>query len=359
MKSKKRILILVPDLKKPGGVANFYSTLKPFWGKSVIYFTRGARLNSGTLKKLLTSVTDVLYFIVKIISFRPSLIIVNSSFGLIGFVRDSVFIAICRLLNKDFIVFFRGWDGKFEKKINKGLMKKVFNNSFLKAKKIIVLARDFENVLKQQGYNGKIFIETTSVDNSLLQNFNIEDSITRKTSKSAKNVLFLSRMEKSKGIYEAINTVQLLNDEGYKITLSVAGDGSILEEVKSYVEKNDLHFISFLGYVKTEEKVNAFSNADYYIFPSIHSEGMPNSVLEAMSFGLPLLVNKIGGIPDFFTPEMGIMTNVPNPREYSDYLLSLLNNQKDYDKISRFNHNYAIQNFLASNVSKRILEIAT
>ena len=91
-----------------------------------------------------------------------------------------------------------------------------------------------------------------------------------------------------------------------------------MTEVESYINQNKIEDVEMVGFVQGEAKSQAFHNADIYLFPSSHGEGMPNSVLEAMGCGLPVITTANAGLKDFFKhEEMGLILDDINSEELS------------------------------------------
>lgn len=114
-------------------------------------------------------------------------------------------------------------------------------------------------------------------------------------------MLFLGRLGKRKGIYDLMDV--LVNHrtefEG-KIKFLFGGDGDV-EQVKEIIKKNGLENIAeYQGWVNGEKKEHLLNMADTYILPS-YNEGLPISVLEAMSYSLPIISTTVGGIPEVLT----------------------------------------------------------
>ena len=75
------------------------------------------------------------------------------------------------------------------------------------------------------------------------------------------------------------------------------GDGDV-EQVKEIIKQNGLENIAeFQGWVNGEKKEYLLNLADAFILPS-YNEGLPISVLEAMSYSLPVISTTGGGIPE-------------------------------------------------------------
>ena len=289
---------------------------------------------------------------------RPGykIVVLNPSLSASAFFRDLPYMLIALVLRRKRIVFFRGWHEKTVSKINRSLLiRLVFNLLYKPANAFIVLSDDFGIKLKQWGFKQPIYIETTVVDDRLIAAS--KELEQQKASKNKINILFLARVEKAKGIYETLEAYQLLTEKQLDISLTIAGDGSYLDEIKQFASDKNLD-VKFKGYVSGEEKGKTFAESDTYLFPTYHGEGMPNSVLEAMAFGLPVITRPVGGLNDFFEDgKMGFLTESKDPRVYADLIEKLITNPELRKQMSEYNAAFARKHFLASNVAKRLENI--
>ena len=339
-----KILINTPFLSLSGGVANHYKGLKPYWNEKVIYNQIGKRsekLGNGIYWLPL----DIIKFIIKIIFLCPDFVVLNPSLGKNAIKRDFIFLKIAKFFGKNVAVFFHGFNTEAIKEFNTGYLKKNLN----KCKCIFILAKEFADIVKSWGVTVPVHLTTTKVDNRLIEGFNIETK-----DYCAKNILFLARIEKAKGIYTALDAVKILHSKDKDIKFRVAGTGGELEKAKQYAIDNNIA-VDFLGNISGDTLINEFKTANIYILPTTHGEGMPTSVLEAMAFGVPVITRPVGGTCDFFeNSKMGELIDSLNPQEYAEAIDKYLNNTTFMKETSVYNHKYAKEHFLASSVAKKI-----
>ncbi|MHC5538645.1 glycosyltransferase family 4 protein [Singulisphaera rosea] len=74
------------------------------------------------------------------------------------------------------------------------------------------------------------------------------------------------------------------------------------------------------------DPADALRAADVFVLPSV-AEGMSNSLLEAMSTGLPCLATNIGGNTDLLKDGVGILVEPDRPQEWTDALIEVLENR--------------------------------
>ncbi len=299
-----------------------------------------------------------LLFPFRILIYSVDIIHANPSFVPIALIRDSYFILWAALLRRKIVVTIHGWDHNLEQKmLSCRYLSRIFALIYNLADVIFVLSEDFKKSLLRLGIKSKIIVETNMVDDNPVLENRIANNIKQKSLKKNLVILFLARIEKTKGIYEAIEAFKIISEKFHNVTLFIAGSGAELEYVKKFVKEQKILHIKFLGYVSGEKKIEVFLNSDIYLFPTYY-EGLPISVLEAMYFGLPVITRRVGGLKDFFiNGKHGFITDSKDPKIFANYLEKLILNKDLRMKISQFNHNYAKEYFVASKVVRRIEQV--
>ena len=95
------------------------------------------------------------------------------------------------------------------------------------------------------------------------------------------------------------------------VVVAIIGDGGLKEDLKKRIEENNLDPYVWLPGAR-EDIVSLLSEFDLFILPSI-AEGIPISLLEAMSMQLPVVATRVGGIPDVVPTDCGML--VPSDNE--------------------------------------------
>jgi len=252
------------------------------------------------------------------------------------------------------VTFIHGWNKGYEGVIQGDLkLREQFIRYLKKSYVIFVLATEFKDKLVEWGIpEDKIYVETTMVDDDLLEDFSVDDIQARFTDENI-NLLFLSRIIKDKGIYELLDAYKILKDKFSNVTLNIAGRGPELEGMMKKARGEDLN-VNFLGFVDGKKKIDTYRNSDIYLLPS-RTEGCPISLLEALSFGLPAIVTSVGGIPDLFQDhKMGYLVEKVSPENLAALMEKLILDTDTRRTMSIYNYKYAKDSFLASKVVRRI-----
>lgn len=358
-RSKVKIFILVPNLEF-GGISNYYNVLKKYLPDKIEYINRGKR-SKKELKLFIPFrlLLDYLEFCRKT-WFKKNVVIVNTSLGYGGVLRDGIYIMLSLFSYKK-IVFFRGWNPNFQKLVDENVIVRFWlQKTFLKGDRIIVLSSKFKSKLREWGYKGDIDIETTVVDESLVGSENWKKINIYRNQLANQHILYLGNIAKQKGVWEVAEALKILksNEVLGSLNITFAGLGEARSALRTYFDEQDIS-ADFPGYVKGTKKTNVFKDATMFIFVSYH-EGMPNAVLEAIAFGLPVVTTPVGGIPEFFEEgKMGLFLENREPQHIAEKILYLLKRPDLMKEMSKFNFNYAKEHFYAGKVVARLDKIVS
>ncbi len=110
--------------------------------------------------------------------------------------------------------------------------------------------------------------------------------------------LYLGRLSEEKGISILIDSFINLKD----IKLLVAGSGPLSKSLDARIIQSGVRNIDLLGYKDTSELNILIENAKFVIVPSVCYENNPMAIVEAFSFGKPVLGSNSGAIPEFIIP---------------------------------------------------------
>ena len=109
--------------------------------------------------------------------------------------------------------------------------------------------------------------------------------------------LFLGHISERKGCFELIDAAYELKKKGFDFFVDIGGNGKI-DELRRKIDEYDLNEnIKFHGWLQGEMKRKLLMGCSVFVLPS-RNEGLPVSILEAMSYAKPILSTKVGGIPE-------------------------------------------------------------
>ena len=355
----ERVLVLTPDLSQPGGVVNYYKTLRLDTLSNVSYFFVNRRDTRSLWSKAYHACFIYADFIREARFCR--LIHINPSLNRKSYYRDMVFIVLSLLMRKRVLVFFRGWEGEFARLIRTSKVRKMlFRQSYGKADQFIVLGQVFKHQLLALGVdrNTPIEIETTVADSRGMVRFNLECKLTSVGPRF--RFLFMSRILEAKGIFTAIQSFARCRARisGVDVVLSIAGSGPDLRRARSFVTENGYTGIEFVGEVSGAEKASLLEACHVMFFPTCYDEGLPNCILEGMLYGMPIVSRNTAAIPEIVAHGVnGFLSDSIHASAFDDYLCRLVTDQELYRRIARTNHQIACARFTTEKVRERLLAI--
>ncbi len=346
-----KVLLLTPDLDKAGGVAGLFITLRDFFGGDVDYFTIGKRLGEkGGLAAVVRALRDAWRFRRALRMGGYAVVHVNPSLNSRASLRDGLFVLLTRRRHVRTVVMFHGWKSDFEDSL-KGLRLHVFRRVFSRADTIVVLAGAFKDKLEQWGIRVPVVVETTAFHDALIDG-DVSGARPRRQQGEIR-LLFFSRVEATKGIYETLDAYAIVKSRHPLVKLTVAGSGTALDAAKRYAAERRLHDVAWAGHVQGAQKTEVLTTTDILVLPS-YTEGLPVAVLEAMAFGLAIVTRPVGGLRDIIIDgQSGYLIEGKDPAAFAGAIERLIEDPDLLERMGRNNHREAAARFAASAVARR------
>ena len=135
--------------------------------------------------------------------------------------------------------------------------------------------------------------------------------------------IFLGRLHPQKNLVVLLHAWQLVRSQCPAAQLLLVGDGPQRRELEQLVDELQLtQSVHFLG--AQSNPLPYLQASDLFVLPSI-SEGMSNSLLEAMACGLPSVVSSAGGNVDLIQDgQAGLVADATTPTDLADQLIRML-----------------------------------
>jgi glycosyltransferase involved in cell wall biosynthesis len=142
--------------------------------------------------------------------------------------------------------------------------------------------------------------------------------------------LHISNFEKRKNVVELIRATNNLIRSGEKIRLILIGSGS-----EMFSEKASEHIV-IRPSMNAEQLCEYYKQSDVFILPS-DAENSPCVIIEAMSFGLPVIATDVGGVSEMINNKNGILIprfQTPSEKEnkISRAILEFLSKSQTFDR---------------------------
>jgi len=200
------------------------------------------------------------------------------------------------------------------------LQKKVRSFSIKKSDIVVTPSQHLKNFILNLGFKNKIEI----INNGVL----IPEENTNIFTNDQINITIVSRLVSHKNIEKIIKAISDLNSP--LINLNIIGDGPELNQLqKISLESNNKDNIIFHGKLNRDEIDHIFLNSDIYIQASNY-EGLPHSLLEAMSYGIPVLCTPVGECKEILGNEdRGYILDLPVSKNNIKSKISQIIGEKD------------------------------
>lgn len=270
-----------------------------------------------------------------------------------SFHRKMICVYVAKVFKKKTILHIHGSEfNKFydaSSKFTQWLITKVFNSVDL----ILVLSDRWINHIQAKTCNKNIKILFNPVNTSLYS----FRPLTNQKGRETKDIVFVGTLCKRKGIYDLLLAMPIILKKEPSTRLILCGDGDLDNCKRICKEKNVSDHIVFCGWVQGQKKIDIICNADVFVLPS-YNEGLPVSIIEAMSASLPIVSTYVGGIPDIIKDDVnGFLVQPGNVKAIADRIIQLLENEPLRIKMGQQNAMKANTLFGIDVVIKQLCQI--
>ena len=219
------------------------------------------------------------------------------------------------------------------------------------ADEIIVLSNDVKQYFKDK-YNR----ETVMIPNGVNKPYIKSVKVIKEKYKLEKDeyILFLGRLVPEKGIKYLIEAFKSVKTDKKLVIAGGSSDtNDFMHQLKNMA--NEDQRIIFTGFIDGEILEELYSNAYVYVLPS-NLEGMPLSLLEAMSYGNCCLVSNISECKDV-VEDKAVIFEKSNVEDLKNKLRKLIDNKSLVEYYKKTASEFICKKYNWDDVVKRTLEI--
>lgn len=247
-----------------------------------------------------------------------------------SFYRDVLFVILIKFFGVKPIYHLhgKGIDKKITNSIVKSIYEFVFSNANIIHLSKGLLSSEIKNL---RLINSNLFYVENGIE--LVNNTESKDN------KEKIELLFLSNLFPSKGIFIFLDALNILKNKGYDFNANIIGgsagveiDNKLEDTIKIY---NLQKYINILGPKYGNSKYKYLENADIFVHPTLN-DAFPLVLLEAMQFSLPIISTFEGAIPEIVDDGLtGYLVLQNNSIMLAEKIESLINNNELRIKMGR------------------------
>ena len=145
-------------------------------------------------------------------------------------------------------------------------------------------------------------------------------------------IVSCSRITDVKRVHLITEALMLLRNEGIKLCWTHLGGGDLYEDIKIKAKALDWMEVHLDGAISNKEVYEHYLNFPEDVFINVSSsEGLPVSIMEAASFGIPTIATDVGGTSEIVRDGVSgyILPESFSPRELADRILQLARFDKE------------------------------
>jgi len=222
----------------------------------------------------------------------------------------------------------------------------VYNLGFRYVNQFVVFSEYMQNMMADQGVQSVVIPNFTS----LYEPFPIDNT--------QKHMLYVGRLEKIKGVHDAIMALSMIRDKHPEAHLTIAGRGEYEEDLRKLVKQKGMEeVVHFRGHINREQLYELYKECTVLVVPSVWPEPFGKIGAEAYSVGRPVIAADVGGISSWLRDgETGYLIPSDNQPALAEALTKYFD---DPEEIQRMSERALVraQDFTIEKHADRILKV--
>lgn len=316
-----QILMLGPILTQQGGIANNQRLFLEYAPPDVQIYHIATHDEGSIAHRIIVFGKAVVKLIWMLLQKDVDLVHIRMSQGGSAF-RQAITTFLVWMFGKPIILHAHGGEFHLFYSNLPQWVQQILSWVFCKCRRLIVLSETWKNF-----YTKDLGLKSEQVV-VLYNPVKLPSQVPNRSGYQKVNILFLGRIGPRKGAFDLIKAFAALpTDAKNRTSLIVAGDGEV-EQARSLIKSLNLtEHISVPGWVGQEERNALLAKVDVFVLPS-YNEGLSLAMLEAMGWGLPIIVTPVGGVSEVVTQgESGLLVNPGDIEQLSEAMKSLIENE--------------------------------
>lgn len=348
MEKNRRTILLVGPLKTKGGIsfavnAVISQNISDKYKFRIVNTSLSE--DGGPFWEMVTVIRAFFKYLALLLFTHVSIVHIHSSTG-VSFYRKSLFVLLARLFRRKIVYHIRS--GRLYESFcgppNRFLamyMKFILRS----ARTVVCFCEYWEKRLKEEYLLNEISVIPNAVGLLPIKAKVFSNDIPK--------LLFIGSYKQLKGVKDLLEVARSLVLQHVQFQLHLCGRGSLNGYIDQFIEANCLGAnVENVGWVEDEKKINMLANADIFVFPS-YTEGMPNVVLEAMAYGLPVVGTTVSCLPSMIeNGKSGFLVRPGDKEALLEAILKLINDKSLREQMSK-NSLDRIQEYLPQKIAAK------
>lgn len=338
----KRVLTVGANYKNPkGGIGQvIYSYHKHILADGLFVINSNAK--GRKLLQFISGLTSMIWIFLR--NRKVKIVHIHTA-SYISFWRSSVFLLVAWCFWRKTVIHIHGGSFKDFYREHPKSVKKILG----KCNSVIALTESWKEFFTKEVGLANVTVVHNVVEPPVLMEKRPDDG--------AIHALFLGQICKDKGIYDLLQAISIHRDTLLgKFRLHIGGIG----ETERLIEEIDkLHLegvVVFEGWVDGQRKEELLNLCQVFLLPS-YVEGLPISILEAMTYGEVVIASRVGGIPEIINEQIGHLIEPGNVDELGKALTQLVMMDPETLKEKGQRARQAVEASLPENIEKELISI--